>query len=105
MQQITEFIVHHWALWLTLAVLIVALIYIEFQTKILGARGVTARELINLLNENKVLVVDLRDKETYLTQVKDSLEVVEEYVIPLCRNTLKDLIPEITEENLKEEVN
>jgi rhodanese-related sulfurtransferase len=64
--QFSEFVVNHLVLWVSLGGLVLALIYVEAQSKIISARGVAPKSLVLQLNDESAIVVDLRDPEQFI---------------------------------------
>ena len=59
--QISEFITNHWALFVSLAVILVLLIGGEIQRLAGGAKHIDSQEATRLINHNDAVMIDIRD--------------------------------------------
>ncbi len=67
MQQLTEFIIHHW-IWVSiLALAIIALIVIEIRNpnRASGNSQLTAEQVVALVNHEKAVIIDIRTEEQF----------------------------------------
>lgn len=65
MNQLFEFIQHHWALWSAFGALLVFIIIYEIQYQKNRAKNVSPQEVVNLINQQNALLIDLRDLASY----------------------------------------
>jgi len=61
MNQLIQFIINHWLLWLALAGVIILLVYEETKGKVGGATQISAQQATNLINHEAGVVVDVRE--------------------------------------------
>src|ERR671937_395908 len=66
MQQFLTFVIHHWFLWLMLAIIILLLILLELQQKVGGVEKLSPLELVNMMNHDFVVIVDIRPNDTFM---------------------------------------
>ena len=65
MEQLTQFIINHWYLWLAL-VAILALIFInEKQSQTSKLHEISPQKAVELINHEEAQVLDLRDKDAF----------------------------------------
>lgn len=65
MNQLQEFITNHWQLSLTFGVLLVLMLINELISKKKQAKGVSPQTTVDMMNNNKAMVVDFRNEEAY----------------------------------------
>jgi rhodanese-related sulfurtransferase len=66
MQQISQFIIHHWTLWLGLVAILLAIYINEFLAQKKRAKELSPQAAIALINDNEqTVVIDLRDSDSY----------------------------------------
>jgi rhodanese-related sulfurtransferase len=65
MNDILPFLVHHFILSSVFIVLLAAVIYVEMKGNARGVKKISPQEAIHLINREKALVIDLRDKALY----------------------------------------
>ena len=65
MNQLIQFIINHWLLWLALVGIIIFLIFEETKGKAGGAEQVSSQQATNLINHEGGVVVDVREKEAF----------------------------------------
>ena len=66
MHQYIAFLLQHWVLSLAFLFVFLAIVLVQMLDQMLGAAKVDAQALVQLMNNEKVVVVDLRAKEAYL---------------------------------------
>ncbi len=81
MEQFFTFVVHHWALWLSLVVILFMIIRDEMSSNI-NPSAISPQHAVTLMNHQNAVVYDLRDKDTYdkghvINALNKSLEVIE----------------------------
>jgi len=64
-EQLTQFVIHHWALWLALFVLLGLLLRLELSSQVGGVTLSSTHEVTNLLNRDEGVVIDIRDEDAY----------------------------------------
>lgn len=65
MTQLGQFIMHHWVLCIALVVVLIAIFINERQDQKKRAKELSPQNLIKLINEENVVVIDIRDAESY----------------------------------------
>lgn len=65
MQEFTQFVIHHWELWLALALILVMLARLELGSTVAGIRLLSPQEVIRLINQEHGVVIDVRDDEAF----------------------------------------
>lgn len=65
MTQLSQFISHHLALWIALAVVLFLILINELVTMRKQAKSLTPAMAVNMINHHQAVVIDLRDKETF----------------------------------------
>jgi rhodanese-related sulfurtransferase len=65
MEHLGQFIINHWGLWVLLLVVLGAIFLNEFLAQKKAAKALSPEAVVELLNEDKAVIIDLRDKETY----------------------------------------
>jgi rhodanese-related sulfurtransferase len=65
MNQLIQFIINHWLLWLALVGIIILLIFEETKRKAGGAEQVSPQQATNLINHEGGVVVDVREVDAF----------------------------------------
>lgn len=65
MQRFFEFVINHWVLWLTLIIILILLISDELKERLSGLKRIKAQDLVQMLNRDKAVVVDVRERAEY----------------------------------------
>lgn len=65
MEHVSEFIVHHWPLWVALLILLIVIFANEFITHKKSAEQVSTAAAVDLMNHEHAIVFDLRQLDTY----------------------------------------
>lgn len=65
MEQLSEFIVNHWQLWLIFLVVLFLTFLNELITQKKKAKELTPQQAVDLINNENAVVIDLRDKELF----------------------------------------
>lgn len=65
MGQIGQFIFNHWLLWAGLVFVLVLILVNELQAQKMGAKSLSPRAAVDLINHQDAVVIDLRDAESY----------------------------------------
>lgn len=65
MEHLGQFIMHHWTLWLALVFVLLLIFINELLTKKKQAKALSPQSAIAMINNDKAIVIDLRDKEAY----------------------------------------
>jgi rhodanese-related sulfurtransferase len=65
MEQFGQFIINHWQLWLTLAVIIILIFFNETFSQKQQAIELTPEAAINKMNHENAVVIDIRDPEQF----------------------------------------
>jgi rhodanese-related sulfurtransferase len=74
-QNFIAFVVHHWWMWLALAVVLGLIIIEEMKRKIGGVR-LSPQSVVNLINHEGGVVIDLRDNAAFKTgHIVDAINV------------------------------
>lgn len=66
MQQVLEFITHHWILVSLFIAILILVIAEEVRTQGGGRQGLSPQALTNLINRESIAIVDIRDNNTFL---------------------------------------
>lgn len=75
MEHLGQFIVNHWQLCLAFVVILALLFINEAIAQKKRAKELSPQAAVNMINHDNALVVDIRDKEQYLTgHIIDSLQ-------------------------------
>ncbi|KTD16703.1 rhodanese-like domain-containing protein [Legionella jordanis] len=64
-QQLGQFIINHWALWLAFLILLLLIFINELQTQKKRAKEVSPQAAVDLINHEGAVVIDLRDAELF----------------------------------------
>ncbi len=67
MEHLSEFIVHHWPLWVALLIILLVIFANEFIENKKSAEQVSSSNAVDLINHEGAVVLDLRPLETYST--------------------------------------
>lgn len=67
MEHLQQFIVNHWYLWLLLIVILSIIFVNELIAQKKRAKEVSPQETVRLMNEDKTVVIDLRDADSFRT--------------------------------------
>lgn len=65
MGQLGQFIIHHWALWIALIVVLAAIFISELQEQKKRGKELSPQAAIKLINDDNAVVIDLRDADSY----------------------------------------
>ena len=65
MQQYINFFISHWILSLSFIVILIAVIVFEMRAQVAGG-GISTAQVIDLINHHHAIVVDVRDKASFL---------------------------------------
>lgn len=65
MEQLGQFIVNHWGLWLALVVVLLIIFINELQTQKKRAKELSPQAAVNLINHENAVVIDLREAEVF----------------------------------------
>lgn len=65
MEQLGQFIINHWSLWLALVILLLIIFINELQTQKKRAKELSPQAAVNLINHENAVVIDLRDAEVF----------------------------------------
>lgn len=65
MEQIGQFIMNHWQLWLAFVVVILLIFINEILSQKKKAKELSPQSLVDLMNNENAIVIDLRDKESF----------------------------------------
>lgn len=65
MEQLGQFIVNHWPLWLTLVIILALIALNERLTQKKRAKELTPQAAVNLINHDDAIVFDLREAEAF----------------------------------------
>ena len=63
--QLQEFVLHHWELWLALFAVLSLLLINEYLTKKQGPQALSTAEAIDAINHQDAIVVDMREAEAF----------------------------------------
>ncbi len=79
MDQISQFIINHWILWAAFIALLALTFINELMTKNKKAKEVTPQDVVDKINNDKALVIDIRDKEAFKKgHIIDSINMQDE---------------------------
>jgi rhodanese-related sulfurtransferase len=74
MEQLGQFIINHWQLWLAFIVILLLTFINELVIKKKKAKELSPQSAVDLINNEQAVVIDLRDKETFkLSHIIDSI--------------------------------
>jgi len=65
MEQLSQFIINHWQLWLALIVILLLTLINELMTKKKKAKELTPQAAVDMINNEGAQIIDLRDKENF----------------------------------------
>lgn len=65
MQQIQQFIINHWALWLAFLTLLILIIINEVIAQKQKAKALSPTEAVDFINHQDAVVIDIRDAESF----------------------------------------
>lgn len=65
MEQFITFVMHHWALWLGLAIVVSLLLILEFQGKLRGIASLSPAQVTQFINHQEGVLVDIRDNVAF----------------------------------------
>ncbi|MBN9229939.1 MAG: sulfurtransferase [Legionella sp. 40-6] len=65
MEHLSQFIINHWQLWLLFIVILTLVFINELLMKKKKAKELSPQAVVDLMNNNEVIIIDLRDKELY----------------------------------------
>ena len=65
MNQLHEFIINHWQLWLAFVLILLAVLVNELISKKNKAKELSPQAVVSLINEENAVVMDIRDKESF----------------------------------------
>jgi rhodanese-related sulfurtransferase len=65
MEQLFQFIVNHWPLWLLLVIVIAAIFHTEMKGQVYGVPLITSQTLTDYLNHKNAVVLDIRAKDEF----------------------------------------
>ena len=65
MDHLGQFILHHWDLWTLLGILLVFAFLNEYWAQKKRAQSLSPQAVVSLLNSDKAVIIDLRDKEVF----------------------------------------
>lgn len=65
LNQLQDFIVHHWELWLALFAVLSLLLINEYLTKKQGPQSLSTAAAIDAMNHQDAVVIDMRDAEAF----------------------------------------
>ncbi|WP_133127986.1 rhodanese-like domain-containing protein [Legionella nagasakiensis] len=65
MQQLGQFIINHWPLWLALIVILLLIFVNELMSQRKKAKELNPSAAVDLINNENAIVIDLRDAEAY----------------------------------------
>lgn len=84
MEQLNQFVINHWQLWLAFFVLLIIIFINEFISQKKKAKEVSAQAAVNLINDEDAVIIDLREKELFKKgHIIDSLNVKpEDFELP-----------------------
>jgi rhodanese-related sulfurtransferase len=84
MEQLSQFIINHWLLWLAFIIILILTFINEFISQKKKAKGLNPQSAVAMINNDNTVVVDLRDKESYKAgHIIDSINAnVEDFVLP-----------------------
>lgn len=65
MEQLSQFVINYWELWLLLLVILILIIINEIFTQRKKAQSLSPNAVVDLINHDNAAVVDLRDVEAF----------------------------------------
>ena len=65
MEQLGNFIINHWPLWVALAIILVLIFINELTSQRKRAKELSPVAAVHLINEENAVVIDLRDAEAF----------------------------------------
>lgn len=65
MEQLEQFAVNHWELWLALVVILVLIYINEFLMQKKRAKELSPQATVNMINNENAIIIDLRDQESF----------------------------------------
>jgi rhodanese-related sulfurtransferase len=65
MEQLGQFVVNHWSLWLSLAILLVLVLINELQTQQKRGKELSPQTAVHHINRDNAIVIDLRETEAF----------------------------------------
>lgn len=65
MEEIVQFLLAHWALSSLFVILLALFIVNELRNSSVGQRGISPAELVGMMNHDRAVVVDIRDKSAF----------------------------------------
>lgn len=65
MEQFFQFVINHWPLWLLFFFILGAIFYFETKGQLFGVKLITTQQLTELMNHQKAIVIDIREKDAF----------------------------------------
>ncbi|RUR09288.1 rhodanese-like domain-containing protein [Legionella sp. km772] len=65
MNQFSQFVMHHWPLWVAFVILILLVFANELMSQKKKAQEISPQTAIDLINNENAVIIDLRDKEAF----------------------------------------
>lgn len=65
MDQLSQFIMNHWLLWLIFIIILSATFIYELATQSKKAKQLSPQSAVAMINNEQAVVIDLRDKESF----------------------------------------
>jgi rhodanese-related sulfurtransferase len=65
MGQLTQFIIHHWELWLALMLVLTLIVINDLITQKKRAKELSPAAAVDMINHHQTVIIDLRDPETF----------------------------------------
>lgn len=91
MNQLSEFIIHHWPLWVALFILLLLVFTNEFMSQKKKAKEISPPIAVDLINNDEAIVIDVRDKEAFKNgHIIDSIQASAEDFDQNKMNKYKD---------------
>lgn len=79
MEQLVQFILNHWPLWVALVIIILLIIIDEVVGRKLGAPKLSTVSMIDYINNHNAKVIDLREESAFQSgHILDSIRASEE---------------------------
>jgi len=85
-EQLMQFIIHHWFLWLAFAAVIILVILEEMRSKFNAVPAISAQELTMLLNHEEATLIDVRSRELFQKE-----HILNAKNIPVVGNDIAEL--------------
>ncbi|MFA6409542.1 MAG: rhodanese-like domain-containing protein [Gammaproteobacteria bacterium] len=85
-EQLMQFIIHHWFLWLAFAIVIILVILEEMRSKFNAVPAISAQELTMLLNHEEATLIDIRSRELFQKE-----HILNAQNIPISGNDIAEL--------------